>query len=153
MTNEDAQDLIFAKFKAAWDAKSAAVNGGAVPEVEWPNVERVDGNGNPLKPLSEGNKPWARITVRHSTGDQRTLGEVGSRRFTRTGTAIVQVFVPAGKRGLVTGDRLGNVALDAFEGEESGDVWFKNVVQREIGVDGAWHQTNVYADFEYDVVK
>jgi hypothetical protein len=145
-TNEDARDYILAKFKTAWDANAAAVNGGTVPEVEWPNIPTS-------RPLSEGNEPWARIVVKHTLGSQRSLGEKPNRRFQRDGIVLVQVFVPAAKRGLVTGDRLGNVALDAFEGEESGDVWFRDAVLAEIGVDGNWYQFNVTATFEYDVVK
>lgn len=145
--NEDAKDYILAKFKAAWDANTPALNGGDVPPVEWPNMALAD------RPLSHGNVPWARVTVRHSTGFQSSLGEAPNRRFTRLGVVQVQVFTPAGKRGSVTGDRLGKVALDAFEGEESGDVWFKNAVQTEAGIDGNWSQTLVTAEFEYDVVK
>lgn len=144
---EEGRDAILDHFKAVWDAGTPALNGGAAPVVEWPNLPL------PEPPLSDGNKPWARIVVRHSNGEQRTLGGVGARRFTRSGLVVVQVFVPAGKRGLVTGDRLGNVALSAFEGEQSGDVWYTDVVQREIGVDGNWHQTNVSATFQYDVTK
>ena len=147
-TNEEARDYILAKFKAKWDADTPALTGDAsVPAVEWPNIEP------PQPPLSAGNKPWARITVRHSRGSQRSFGEAPNRRFTRTGVVTVQVFVPAAKRGLVTGDRLGNVALSAFEGEESGDVWFRDAVLTEVGVDGNWYQMNATATFEYDVLK
>jgi hypothetical protein len=146
-TYEAARDAVLDKFKAAWDAGTPALNGGTVPTVEWPNVDPVD------PPLTAGNVPWARVTVKHSAGGQATLGETGGRRFSRVGTVTVQIFVPAAKRGLVTGDRLGNVALSAFEGERSEDVWFSDVVMNEIGVDGAWHQTNVSATSTYEVVK
>lgn len=147
--NETAQDFILAKFKTAWDANAAAANTvtGAVPDVEWPNVAL------PAPPLSSGNRPWARITVKHNQGWQRSLGEKGGRRFTHRGQVTVQVFSPAGKQGLVPANRLGKVALDAFEGEESSDVWFQNAIQKEIGIDGNWVQVNVVADFQYDVIK
>ena len=150
MTAEEATDYILAKFKTAWDANAGAFNGGTVPDVEWPRVAiDEDDKGH----LSKGNKPWARIRVQHNAGEQRSMGEKPNRRFTKYGIVTVQVFTPAGKRGSVTGYRLGNVALDAFEGEESGDVWFRNAVLREVGVDGHWDQMNVYAEFEYDTVK
>lgn len=149
-TPEEARDYILDKFKAAWDANAGQFNGGTVPDVEWPNVPiSEDDKGH----MSKGNKPWARVRVQHNSGEQRTLAEKPNRRFTRRGLVTVQVFAPAGKRGLVTGDRLGNVALDAFEGEETGDVWFRNAVLREVGVDGAWYQVNVVAEFEYDATK
>jgi Bacteriophage related domain of unknown function len=149
LTYEEARDHILDKFKAAWDANSPAVNGGVAPAVEYQNVQ-------PAKsPLADGNKAWARITVRHATGEQRSLGVPGSRVFTRRGVVTVQVFVPTGKQGLVLADRLGKVAADAFEGEETstGNVWFRNVAYREVGVDGGWFQVNALAEFEYDAVK
>lgn len=151
--SEMARDYIQDQFWEYWQANAKQVNNGVLPEVEWANIPREDSNGKPLKPLSEGNKPWARVTTRHNGGEQRAFGEPPNRRFRRMGVVIVQVFTPAGKRGLVTGDRLGNVALDAFEGNMSGDVWFKNATQTEVGIDGAWYQVNVSAEFEYDVTK
>lgn len=149
LTYEEARDYILDKFKADWDANTPAVNAGEVPSVEYQNV-KPDKN-----PLSAGNKPWARITVRHATGEQRSMGPPGGRIFTRRGVVTVQVFVPTGKQGLVLADRLGKVAADAFEGEETstGNVWFRNTTYREVGVDGNWFQVNALAEFEYDAVK
>jgi len=148
LTAEQARDYILAKFKAAWDANSPAVNDGAAPPVEYPNM--------PQQPhLADGLVPWARVYVRHTSSDQSSLGAVGQRRFTRYGIVTVQVFVPAGKQGLVRADRLGKVALDAFEGEETstGDVWFRSALCREVGVVDDWYQMNVTAEFTYDFVK
>lgn len=149
LTYEEARDYILDKFKAAWDANARTVNGGQTPAVEYQNVE-------PSKsPLADGNKAWARVTVRHNSGEQRSMGEPGARVFTRRGLVTVQIFVPAGKQGLVLADRLGKVAADAFEGEETstGNVWFRNVAYREVGVDNGWFQVNATAEFEYDAVK
>lgn len=149
LTYEEARDYILDKFKAAWDANAPAVNGGVVPVVEYQNVQ-------PAKSaLADGNKAWTRVTVKHASGEQRSLGAVGNRIFTRHGVVTVQVFVPAGKQGLVLADRLGKVAADAFEGEETsaGNVWFRNVAYREVGVDNGWFQVNALAEFEYDAVK
>lgn len=155
LTYEEARDYILDKFKAAWDApavKSLMQSGGygnVTPEVEYQNVKQ-DKN-----PLSSGNKPWARAVVRHATGEQRSMGSPGNRIFTRRGVVTIQIFVPVGKQGLVLADRLGKVAADAFEGEETstGNVWFRNTTYREVGVDGNWFQVNALAEFEYDAVK
>jgi hypothetical protein len=149
MTPEDARDYILDRFRAVWIAGTPAVNSNVVPEVEYQNVDPKESS------LADGNKAWARITVRHASGEQRSLGEPGSRVFTRHGVVTVQVFVPSGKQGLGLVDRLGNVALSAFEGEETsaGNVWFRNAAYREAGVDNAWFQSNVTAEFEYDTVK
>lgn len=45
------------------------------------------------------------------------------------------------------------VARHAFEGKHVGDVWFRNARIEEIGVDGAWFQTNVTVDFMYDEIR
>ena len=149
LTFEGARDVILDLFKTRWDADSAAVVGGAVPELEYQNVDAG------ASPLSDGNVPWARVTVRHVTGAQRSMGGLGNRVFQRRGVVTVQVFVPTGKQGLVLADRLGKVASDAFEGEETatGSVWFRNVSYREVGIFGPWFQVNVTAEFEYDSVK
>lgn len=149
MTPEDARDYILDRFRAVWIAGTPAVNAGTVPEVEYQNVDPGQ------SPLAKGNTAWARVRVRHEAGEQRSLGEPGARVFTRYGVVTVQVFVPNGKQGLVLVDRLGNVALSAFEGEETsaGNVWFRNTAYREAGVDNGWFQANVTAEFEYDTVK
>lgn len=149
LTFEEARDYILDKFKLAWDTKAAAVNGGTAPYIEYQNIEP------PKAHLGNGNKAWCRPSVRHARGEQRSMGTPGNRIFTRRGLVTIQIFVPAGKQGLVLADRLGKVAVDAFEGEETstGDVWFRNVTYREVGVDGNWFQVNALAEFEYDAVK
>lgn len=155
LTYEEARDYILDKFKAAWDApavKAIMVSGGygnVTPGVEYQNIK---GDKNPL---ADGNKPWARAVVRHATGEQRSMGGVGQRVFTRRGVVTIQIFVPTGKQGLLLADRFGKVAVDAFEGEETstGNVWFRNATYREVGVDGNWFQVNALAEFEYDAVK
>lgn len=149
MSPEEARDYILDKFLAVWTAGTPAVNLGAVPEVEYQNVDPE------LSPLAEGNMAWARVHVQNLAGEQRSLGGVNGRVFTRYGLVSVQIFVPNGKQGLVLADRLGNVALSAFEGEETsaGNVWFRNATYREAGTDGMWFQAGVTAEFEYDTVK
>lgn len=149
LTFEEARDVILDLFKARWDADTPAITGSFVPEVEYPNVDPKE------SPLAKGNKAWARVSLRHATGRQRSMGAPGNRIFQRNGVVTVQIFVPTGKQGLVIADRLGKVAVDAFEGEETsaGNVWFRNATYREVGVDGAWFQVNATAEFEYDLVK
>ena len=102
---------------------------------------------------------WARITVQHLVFGQRTLGGKvalggGGSRFGRGGLVTVQIFTPAGD-GLTSADPLVDLALDAFEGESTGSdrIEFRSARANEVGLNGAWHQTNVIAEFEYDRVK
>jgi len=142
-----ARDDIIGLFRTAWlaDATSAGV-----ALLYWDVPASVptakDADGNML--------PWARITVRHLTGEQATLSnESGVRRWRRTGIVTVQVFTAFGT-GLSTNDELSMIAARAFEGAStSSGVWFRNVSVQEIGQDEAWFQTNVVAEFEYDEVR
>lgn len=144
LTPEQARDDILTAFAAAWASKTPAVNGGAVPPVKYDQVASSE---------PPQDTPWARVTVMHATGTQRSMGTVGSRLFSRTGVVTVQVFVPGGQ-GLALADRLGKIALDAFEGQHTpGDVWFRDATLREVGPDGPWWQTNVVATFAYDEQK
>lgn len=145
MDYEAARDSIQGHFNAYWVANSAAVNGGKVPVVEWDNLEKLD-----PKPVGAA---WARCTVQHQLGVQRTLGETGTRRFGRAGLVTVQLFVPVAV-GLTLADRLSKIAADAFEGKSTVDgVWFRNTSVREVGPDASWLQTNIVSAFEYDQVK
>ena len=137
-TLEQARDEITALFRAAWLADS----------VSSPYPISYDDKSDPRV---SSIAPWARITVRHSFGQQHTLGGSGERVFTRTGVAIIQVFVPFGQ-GLLLQDRLASVARRAFEGKSTipGNIWFTNVSVAEIGSSGAYSQVNVTANFSYD---
>ena len=99
--------------------------------------------------------PYARIIMRHNLRDRRTLGnETGNRRFRSFGVITVQVFAISGD-GLTRSDELVNVAVNAFEGDKTGEdrVHFRNVSHQEIGQDGPWFQVNVTAEFDYDFIK
>ena len=142
-TIEEARDEILSYFQTAWDSQS-----------DPPKLVYYD-----KKPDLPDDATWARITVQHNVFAQRTLGGKPSlggagRRFTRSGIVTVQIFTPFGD-GLTTSDPLVDFVLDTFEGEETGSdrIEFRNVRANEVGQDGAWHQTNVLAEFEYDRVK
>ena len=136
-----ARSEIHTRFKTVWDADSASQN----VTVLYADTAQ--------DPPPEGS--WARITVRHADGAQATLsGETGARRFRQFGVVTVQVFTSTGD-GQVTSDVLVAIAKFAFEGVATspGRVLFRNVRIQEVGQDGAWFQSNVLADFEYDEVK
>lgn len=97
---------------------------------------------------------WARVRVQHSTGRQASLsGSTGKRRWERTGFLLVQLFTPL-FGGQVLADEIASIILNAFEGySTSSGVWFRNARMNEIGKDGAWLQTNILVDFQYDEVK
>lgn len=142
---EQVYDSIFGQFKTAWEAGTPAVVGTA-PPIEYPDEPQT------ATPLSQGTTPWARIAAKHAVRSTTTIGYTvpGQGRVSAEGVVMVNIFVPAGKRGLTLAAQLGKVALAAFEGQRAGYVWFTDVVPEEVGVDGAWFQYNVKAKFHYD---
>jgi hypothetical protein len=90
----------------------------------------------------------------HVDGFQATLkSPTGQATYRRTGLLTVQIFVASGS-GLQTTYDLVKVVADAFEGKSaSGGLWFRDVRVREVGRDGAFRQTNVIIEFDYDEVK
>ncbi len=141
-TFEEAVDDILTMFKDAWDTTGFGVI--------YENV--VAAEGSTVPPTSTD--PWARVMVRHVTGNQSSLsGGLGTQRYTRTGVLIVQIFVPVGE-GLSQALQLGKIVADAYEGKASPlQVWFRNVRVNEVGPDGDWYQVNTIANFTYDEVK
>lgn len=138
---QDARDDILTLFKTAWDAQAAPV-----PPVAYPNV---------TFDRPPDNSPWARVSVKHNTGAQATVGgSPGNRRFRRFGMVVVELFTPTGQ-GLTASDKYAKVAYDAFEGKSAspGGAFFYNVRVNEVGEDGAWFHTNVIAEFQWDEVK
>jgi hypothetical protein len=42
----------------------------------------------------------------------------------------------------------------AFDGTKTeGGVWFRNARSNEVGISGAWHQTNFVVEFIYDTLR
>lgn len=97
---------------------------------------------------------WARLSVRHQSGRQDTLGAAGGRKFARTGAAFVQIFTPIDD-GVQRADGLSETARAIFEGERltGTTVRFIGVSVREQGPEGAWYRVLVEAPFEYDETK
>lgn len=136
-TRSQARDVILTQFKTAWDLLSSP------PKVLYDDVS------DDIPPASS---PWVRVTVQTYYGGQATLGSRGNRQFDHFGSVTVQVFTPIGD-GMDLSDSLSQSALDIFEGESTGSIWFRNVRANDIGVEGDWYQVNVRADFEYVAVK
>jgi len=139
----EARDGIHALFKAAFDAASFS----PTPQLRYMGLQEE---------TPDGDIAWLRISVRHNESVQAAMGGSTSRRFRRYGLVIVEIRTPmADNDGLTQNDNIANVMRDTFEGATAADgaIWFRNARVREIGVDGAWFQTNVLADFMYDEVR
>jgi hypothetical protein len=95
---------------------------------------------------------WGRLTIKHTGGGRANIGPNG--RFRRTGMIFVQIFVPKNS-GTETADAIGEALVEAIEDAGGvGNVWFRDVAQREIGVNNetTYFQVNVEASFTFDRV-
>ena len=104
--------------------------------------------------IPAGTTGWARITVRHATGTQASLSNrSGQRTWNRTGIVTVQIFTQFGKSQQLS-DLLSQIVEDAYDGAATpSNVWFRDTVGSEVGVDGEWFQVNVTSTFNYDEIK
>jgi len=141
LTIEQGRDEISNVFKTALDA--SAFSSAVVLYDNTKTDVPEDGTGT-----------WIRFGVRHNTGGQATLsGEVGTKRYRRTGLISIQCFLPINK-GSQDGDAISQVFVDAFENPTpAGEVLYRSVVPTVIGVSGSWFQVNIIGQFEYDEVK
>lgn len=136
-TYEESYDDILTVFKTAWDTTGFTA--------QYENLKF-------RKPTDE--TPWARVVIRHATGQQDSLSGGGSGTlFNRTGVMIASIFVPAGE-GLQRAMQLAKIVANAYEGTTTPrQVWFRNVRTNEVGPSDGWFQVNVLVDFTYDEVK
>ena len=135
-----ARDEVMDHFTTAWNAQTPPV-----PLLLYDDKERD----------VPDNASFARIVMRHNErGWLLFWNQSVCRRFRSFGIITVQVFAISGD-GLTTSDDLVNVAVNAFEGDKTGEdrVTFRNVSHQEIGQDGPWFQVNVTAEFDYDFIK
>ena len=96
--------------------------------------------------------PWARLTVRHTSRTQKTLGKVGNRKFRSAAIVLVQVYTRT-NTGVQQGDTLAVQAKDIFEAVSFSGLDFNDGVVRETGPDGKWYQHLAEIAFDYEDIK
>jgi len=98
--------------------------------------------------------PWGRLSVRHATRAQESLGGLGLRKFTSVGAAFFQVFVPK-DQGVKQADELAQAARVIFEGVSiyGNDIRFTSCDIREAGPEDGWYGLVVEALFQYTETK
>lgn len=148
LTREQARDEILTVLKTAWDA---GVESAGVP-IYYQNTE-----GDPANTQITGTtdpSSWARATLLHNIRRQGALSAAtGHILYEIEGILTIQLFTPHGD-GLLKSDKLSKIVEDAFDGVKTpSGVWFKNVRSNEVGPSGAWFQTNVVVEFNYDEIK
>lgn len=99
--------------------------------------------------------PWIRLSIRHKTSQQESLGGVGNRRFFRTADIYVQIFGPL-DTGTKDCDDLAQSARTILEGiriTSAGDVWITAANVRELGPADGWCQVLVTAGLNYTEIR
>jgi len=142
MTPLAAYDAVAAMF---WDAWKADARTSSVP-VDWPELEQEN-----VPPADD--REFARFTMSHSTGGQRSVGSAsGAHLHEHGGTVIIQVFGArsSGKTANRAAYELAQVAYRAFAGKAAGGAWFRDVRVVDVGADGHRYQINVNAPFQHD---
>jgi hypothetical protein len=93
---------------------------------------------------------WARFSIVNVTSVQRSLGDVGRRKYDRGASVFVQIFSPK-NTAQKPADLLAEEVREVFEGIHlvGNDIRFRNTTIREIGVDEGWYQLSVECEFEY----
>ncbi len=137
MTINEARQAIYKRFQDEW---------GTTTPVAWPNVEfRVED-------LADGD-PWVEFRVLHSGARQMSMGNVGNRRFTASGTIMVRIFVPVGTN-MATADELSQKVLTILEARRITDTLVTQAgVAREGAPSGKFLTVVVVLPFTYDDVR
>ncbi len=123
---------------AAWNTAVATIS--PTPPLFYDNL-----NQNP----PDDGSVWGRLSIQNFDGTRSSLGSATA-RFRRIGMLFVQVFVPIGD-GTLTSDQIADSLVEAFEDAGAiGNIWFRDIGQREVGPDGTFHQVNVEVAFTFD---
>lgn len=92
--------------------------------------------------------PWARITIKLAGRSQRGLGD-GKKKYVAFGVFCIEIFTVQGD-GLTASDGLADAAVLKLESLPSSLITYRNIRAVDIGPDGGFTKTNIYAEFEYE---
>lgn len=100
----------------------------------------------------------ARGTLRNLDGGQQTLGAPGLRKYQRFASWFVDIFTPAGRKGMARSGVIAQHALTLFEGKtlqdvNGEDIWTLDGTVRELGSDGGKYHTQIEIDVRYFETK
>ena len=147
LTYDQAVDEMFALFRTAWNANTAAIV-GTVPEVRWQGVE------SKVVPIVDGY--WCRISTQNLGEKQTTfksaIAQDTNRRYTSKGLLFVQIFCPmSDSDSMSKGRQLGEVAKKAFRGKATpAAVWFRNARVNDLPPEDDMYRFNMVVEYEYD---
>lgn len=144
LTPEQARDAVNARIRAVWEAEK----GVSIPS----DAPLFYDNDEGKRPTSDQRpKFFGRVTVRFADSPRNTLGPNGT--FRTTGTLFVQLFQRTGS-GLDTIDAMSEAILSDLRSTERIDTMrLRDIGSSELGPDDTYFQTNVRANFDFDIPK
>lgn len=149
-----AHDEILTFIKEGWDAVASAQGLTDVVLVYEDNENDTLEDGTYPDDFPETGSR-VEIFIDDGRSERSTLqGEMGARRFRRTGFVECNIYTPLGD-GLRTSDKIRDVLVDIFEGERTGldRVDFRDNRHKNIGVYRKWYRVRLRTTFEWDTVK
>lgn len=100
--------------------------------------------------------PWVRLTIRHLTRRQISMGRKGNRRWETRALLIIEYYEPP-SGGTADADGHLDAAKDIFEGSAIAGTTckFEAAIPRERGVieQGAWWAANSQIEFTYEEIR
>jgi len=140
VTPIQAKDEMLDVLKTAWDADP--ISTGLI--IKYPDV---------LGPVPSSDNAWVEVLLQHNTGGEANLaGGETTRRYRSAGFLLFRIMTPA-LEGLDLADQLAEIIVKAYEITKSKSVRYISPRPNYVGNDGAWHQTNVVVEFEYDTIR
>lgn len=129
-TTAAAREAVYGRFVTNWEA-------------EWPDVPYVFDNE-----AANAEDTWVRVSVRHLTSTQDTLGVPTARRWRRRALAFVQIFTPV-NAGAGGADDYAETVRSTFEGTSFSGLDCEATLIREGRPDGRWWLTLAETPFSY----
>jgi hypothetical protein len=145
-TITDARKAIYSQFLSNF---TSPTDGMGAPLVPAANITRDN-----VKFDTPVGEHWIRFIVRHTGSQQASLGDVGLRKFDRTGLILAQCYAPE-NTGVLDIDRIVKAVMDALEGVslQLNDIVITDTLPRETGPVEGWYLITVEASFRYTETK
>lgn len=97
--------------------------------------------------------PWARLTIAHIDGGQRSLvSENRAALYEGVGIITVQCFCPINAH-IAGAYNAAQAIVDAFSGLRGREIVFRHPRIKEASANGGFHQVNAIVNFEYSDVR
>lgn len=142
MTEREAIEAILETWESGWETLHpvATTDPACVP---WTTTNE-DFQADQLGALGA----WARVSIIHTTADQVTMGDVGTRKFDRRGNVYVQLFAPVGSGVGLLADLAGDVR-SVLEGVRLSGLTLHAGRTQEGAEDSRWAMHTVVIGFRY----